>query len=225
MKIFSFWSLYYLKYAQIIFSINTLFAIFGTQQDLKLGGLGIRNCQCVQSFSCLAKPPHIPAIKSHLSAEDSRAWHSCFISPNHRTLAPHRLLVLYQSSRKWVWIERKDKGGRVWREGILFAVAPHPLLIHPPWGYWTLWISWFVLRVTKHDTWMFISTMTKLERAKNTWWWDGPWTSQVPCSVLSPLDTGLWLDCSFNCVDSPTSLNTLYISASQYRTIVQSCYC
>lgn len=70
-----------MQYAQIIFSFNTLFAIFGAQQGLELGGLGIRDCQCVQSFSCLAKPPHIPAIKSHLSAEDPRAWHSCFSSP------------------------------------------------------------------------------------------------------------------------------------------------
>lgn len=33
--------------SQIMFSSNSLFAVFGAQQGIKLGGPGIVNCQCV----------------------------------------------------------------------------------------------------------------------------------------------------------------------------------
>lgn len=119
-------------------------------------------------------------------------------------------------------MERKDRGESLVRVGgslnacggILFAMTP----FHPPWGYWTVWMGWFVLRVTKHGTWMFSCTMTKLERAKDTRWWDGPWTCQVPRSVPSRLNTELWLHCSFGRVGDPTSLNTLCAYANHYRT-------
>lgn len=45
------------------FQLNTLFAIFGAQQGLKLGGLGIIHSQCVQSFSCPAKTPLLSSYK------------------------------------------------------------------------------------------------------------------------------------------------------------------
>lgn len=65
----------------IVFSYNTLFAIFGTQQGIKLGGPGISQLPMCPIFFMPSQTPCIPAIKSHPSAGDWRAWHSNFSSP------------------------------------------------------------------------------------------------------------------------------------------------
>lgn len=129
----------------------------------------------------LSQSSNIPAIKSHLSAEDLRAWQVLAPQqPNSGSLPPPRLIPKLKKI-SWKWKKRHGVSLRRrrwdlnWSRGTLFGMAP----FHPPWGYWSVWMGWFVLRVTKHGTWMFICTMIKLEKTKDTWWWDGPWTSQV----------------------------------------------
>lgn len=65
-----------------LFSVITpSFAIFGAQKGIKLGGPGISQLPMCPIFFMPSQTPCIPAIKSHPSAGDSRAWHSNFSSP------------------------------------------------------------------------------------------------------------------------------------------------
>lgn len=70
------------------FNFDTLFAIFGTQQGLMLEGLGISDCQCVQSFHAQPNPPHSSYKISSILA-------FMFQLPNSRILAHSHLLVLH----------------------------------------------------------------------------------------------------------------------------------
>lgn len=84
------------QYTHFSPSSNTIFAIFGAQQGIKLGGPGIGGGQRAQFFFMRGQSPpptRIPSTKSHPSAEDSRAWHSKFQLPDSHILAAGHLYL------------------------------------------------------------------------------------------------------------------------------------
>ena len=145
--------------------------------------------------------------------------------------APRHLLVYTPAKENEFELREKTRRGgwggvssdtRGWGvnggSGILFAMAP----FHPPWGCLTVWMSWFVLRVTKHGTPMFICIMTKLERHLVTRWTVN--YSRVSPSVRSPAEhTALAQLPIWPCWRSNVFQYTMYLCQPLQDQKVESC--
>ena len=168
-------------------------------------------------FFMPSQTPHIPTLKSHLSAEDFESLAFTFQLPSSQTMAPCHLLVLHQSSRKW--IERKDRGEILEKKvsgsckGILFAMKP---LIYPRvigLNEWAgLFSGWPNMAIE------CLSAQWQSLRAPKTLG-DEMDRELVKCPVLFCLCSNTQLR-----VGDPTSLNALCPCASHFRTIVDSYY-